>query len=67
MSEFRMPVSATTDGEYFQAGIAVPSGTQHLHRDGTLVFSSEAKQQPASVCICCGARRLPNGQMPCDH
>ncbi len=21
----------------------------------------------ASVCICCGARRLPNGDMPCEH
>lgn len=25
------------------------------------------KDAPANVCICCGARRLSNGEMPCDH
>lgn len=67
MSDIRMPVSVITDGTYYEAEVSAANGAWRLHKGGTITFSPVAEAPPANVCISCGAKRQPNGEMPCDH
>ncbi|VVD74860.1 hypothetical protein PAQ31011_00813 [Pandoraea aquatica] len=65
MSEFKMMLRASVDQVALEAAVeaAKEAFVQGASRAVTVTVAAE---KPA-LCIGCGAVRLPNGEMPCDH